>query len=133
VGAALAALDVLATDPGLPGRARDRATRIAGIARELGLRTTVPAAAVVSVVLGDPRAALRAAEICAKHGVRVGCFRPPSVPHGRACLRITARASLTEADLTVLAKAFGAVADEMAPYSHSVTPERTGREREDRT
>jgi 8-amino-7-oxononanoate synthase len=102
-------------------------------ADELGLRTTVPAAAVVAVVLGHPRDALRAAEICVEHGVRVGCFRPPSVPDGRACLRITAPASLTEADLAVLGKALGQIADELAPYSHSVKPERTGREREERT
>jgi 8-amino-7-oxononanoate synthase len=133
LGAASAALDVLASEPGLPARARGHAARIADIAGELGLETTVPAAAVVPVVVGDPRAAVRAAEICADHGVRVGCFRPPSVPDGRACLRLTARASLTEADLTVLAKALGAVADEIAPYARSVTPERTGREREDRT
>ena len=133
VGAVLAALDVLAADPGLPARARDRAVRISDLASGLGLRTQPPAAAVVAVVLGDPRAALRAAEICAEHGVRVGCFRPPSVPEGHACLRITAPASLTEADLTVLGKALGEVADEIAPYAASVTPERTGRERKDRT
>jgi 8-amino-7-oxononanoate synthase len=133
VGAALAGLDVLAADPGLPARARDRALRIAELARGLGLHATPPAAAVVAVVLGDPGAALRAADICAANGVRVGCFRPPSVPHGRACLRITAPASLTDADLTVLDKALGEVADEIPPYPSSVTPERTGRERKDRT
>jgi 8-amino-7-oxononanoate synthase len=31
--------------------------------------------------------------------VRVGCFRPPSVPPGRSCLRLTARATLTRAEL----------------------------------
>ncbi|HEY7486865.1 MAG TPA: 8-amino-7-oxononanoate synthase [Streptosporangiaceae bacterium] len=133
LGAAWAALDVLAADPGLPARARDRAGRIATISRELGLRTTEPEAAVVAVILGDARAALRAAETCAAHGVRVGCFRPPSVPKGRSCLRITGQASLTEADLTVLSKALGEVADELDPYPSSVTPEQTGREREDRS
>ncbi|MBN9618146.1 MAG: 8-amino-7-oxononanoate synthase, partial [Actinobacteria bacterium] len=36
---------------------------------------------------------------CLDAGVRVGCFRPPSVPPGRSCLRLTARADLTAADL----------------------------------
>ncbi|HEU5160640.1 MAG TPA: 8-amino-7-oxononanoate synthase [Streptosporangiaceae bacterium] len=125
VGAALAALDVLAAEPALPGRARDRAMRIWRRADELGLRATVPVAAVVAVILGEARDALRAAEICAAHGVRVGCFRPPSVPAGRACLRITAPASLTEADLTVLGKALGQIADDFAPYVRS---ERENRE-----
>jgi 8-amino-7-oxononanoate synthase len=141
VGAALAALDVLTAEPGLPVRARDRARRIWGRADEVGLRTTDPAAAVVAVILGDPRDALRAAEICAAHGVRVGCFRPPSVPAGRACLRITAPASLTEADLTVLGKALGQVAGDVAryapgapgvPYARCTPPEDTGSERDER-
>ncbi|HEX2312832.1 MAG TPA: 8-amino-7-oxononanoate synthase, partial [Thermomonospora sp.] len=81
VGAALAALDVLAAEPELPGRARERARRIRALADALGLETTGaerPRAAVVPIVLGDPHAAVRAAEICAEHGARVGCFRPPS-------------------------------------------------------
>jgi 8-amino-7-oxononanoate synthase len=130
-GAALAALDVIAAEPGLPARARERARRIAGIAGGLGLETTVPAAAVVPVVLGEPHTAVRAAEICREHGARVGCFRPPSVPKGRACLRITARASLTESQLTALSGALQAVAAETNPYPACVTSRPTGGEREE--
>jgi len=119
VGAALAALDVIEADPGLPAQARDRASHISAIAADLGLETTEPAAAVVPVFLGEPRAALAAAEICAAHGARVGCFRPPSVPKGRACLRLTARASLTEAELTTLREALTAVAHSTARSLHS--------------
>jgi 8-amino-7-oxononanoate synthase len=110
VGAALAALDVLGSDPGLPGRARERARAISNLAAGSGLETAEPAAAVVPVFLGEPRAALRAAEICAEHGLRVGCFRPPSVPKGRACLRLTARATLDESDLTRLRAALAETA-----------------------
>jgi 8-amino-7-oxononanoate synthase len=87
---------------------------------------------VVPVVLGEPHAALRAAEICREHGARVGCFRPPSVPKGRACLRITARASLTEAELTTLVGALRIVAEETNPYPACVTSRPTGSEREER-
>ena len=120
-GAASAALDVLAAEPQLAGRARDRAVRLAGIAHALGLglglETTTPAAAVVPVVIGEPDQAVRAAEICAGHGVRVGCFRPPSVPSGRACLRLTARASLEEAELTTVTRALADVRDQIGPYA----------------
>ncbi|TDD84741.1 8-amino-7-oxononanoate synthase [Actinomadura rubrisoli] len=109
-GAALAALDVLEADPALPGRARERARRMAALAAGSGLETADPAAAVVPVVLGEPDAAVRAAAICAGHGVRVGCFRPPSVPKGRACLRLTARATVAEADLAALHRALTEVA-----------------------
>ncbi|GAA4636584.1 8-amino-7-oxononanoate synthase [Actinoallomurus vinaceus] len=115
-GAALAALDVLDAEPDRPERARERARRLTGIARELGLETTSPAAAVVPVIIGDPHDAVRAAELCAEQGVRVGCFRPPSVPEGRACLRLSARADLGEADLTVACKALATVKEDSRPY-----------------
>nr|MBA2308983.1 8-amino-7-oxononanoate synthase [Pseudonocardiales bacterium] len=36
---------------------------------------------------------------CHELGVRVGCFRPPSVPVGTSRLRLTARATLTDEEL----------------------------------
>jgi 8-amino-7-oxononanoate synthase len=120
VGSALAALDVLAAEPDLPGRAHERARRLAGIAGGLGLETVAPAAAVVPVIIGEPLAAVRAAEICAAGGVRVGCFRPPSVPQGRACLRLAARADLHEADLTAVTAALADVRKGIRPYASRI-------------
>ncbi|MFI6479662.1 8-amino-7-oxononanoate synthase [Nonomuraea sp. NPDC050663] len=111
VAAALAAVDILRNQPDLPGFARARASELATTARELGLETNHPAGAVVPVVLGAPEAALGAAATCAAHGVRVGCFRPPSVPDGRSCLRLTARANLSSDDLAVIRHALTAVAE----------------------
>jgi 8-amino-7-oxononanoate synthase len=91
-GAALAAL-------GLVDDARvDRLRRNAlALADALGVPRTD--GAVVPVLLGDPRRATDARDACAEQGVLVGCFRPPSVPAGRSCLRLTARADLTDDDL----------------------------------
>ena len=114
-GAALAALDVIELSPELPARARAHARLIAKTAESYGLESAVPAAAVVPVFLGEPHKALRAAEICAEQGLRVGCFRPPSVPQGRACLRLTARASLTETELKGLDLGLLTVAREFTP------------------
>ena len=116
-GAAAAALGVLTAEPELAERARDRARRLAAAADALGLETTSPSAAVVPVIIGDPHDAVRAAEICSGYGVRVGCFRPPSVPHGRACLRLTARASLEEAELTTVTRALTGVIEQLGPYA----------------
>jgi 8-amino-7-oxononanoate synthase len=58
-----------------------------------------PQSAVVSVILGAPEVALAAATACLDGGVRVGCFRPPTVPAGTSRLRLTARASLDADDL----------------------------------
>ena len=56
-------------------------------------------AAVLSVPMPSPQVGGRGPAAAASAGVRVGCFRPPSVPDGLARLRITARADLTDADL----------------------------------
>jgi 8-amino-7-oxononanoate synthase len=92
--AALAALEILASEPDLADRVRARA---AMIARELG--APPPDAAIVPVIVGDPARAVAAAAHCAARGVLVGCFRPPSVPPGTSRLRLTARADLTGGQL----------------------------------
>jgi 8-amino-7-oxononanoate synthase len=110
VGAALAALDMVAAEPGLGERTRANAARVAGLAAGLGLPVSRPAAGVISVLLGDAEAATAARLTCAEHGVRAGCFRPPSVPAGRSCLRLAVRATLTERDFAAVARALAAVA-----------------------
>ena len=109
--AALAALGVLRAEPGRGARAREAAARLARDAAALGLAATVPDAAVAAVIMGDPADALGAQRVCAAHGVRAGCFRPPSVPPGQACLRLTGRATLTENDFAAASRALAAVRD----------------------
>lgn len=108
-GAALAAVQVLGSEPELAPQVRDRAARLAALACGHGLSTVTPEAAVVPVILGAPESAVGAAETCESHAVRVGCFRPPSVARGRSCLRFTARATLTDGDLTLLDEALTSV------------------------
>jgi 8-amino-7-oxononanoate synthase len=93
-GAALAALCVLEAEPGRPEALLRNAAALAAAA---GVPTAT--SAVIPVVLGEPAVAVAAARGCLARGVRVGCFRPPSVPAGTSRLRMTARADLTEADL----------------------------------
>jgi 8-amino-7-oxononanoate synthase len=99
VGAAWAALRVLTAEP-------SRAQNVLRYAGELADVCDVPdrpESAVVSVILGAPEVALAAATECLDRGVRVGCFRPPTVPAGTSRLRLTARASLS-ADEMALAR-----------------------------
>lgn len=97
--AALAALGVLRAEPERPARVREVASRLAERLRAQGLRTSEPDAAVVSVHAPSPESAVEWAARCAEHGVRVGCFRPPSVPDGISRLRLTARADLTDSQV----------------------------------
>jgi 8-amino-7-oxononanoate synthase len=110
VGAALAALGLLRAQPYLPELTRARARELAAAAAAAGLRTTTPHGAVCSVLVGEAAAAYAAAERCRSLGVRVGCFRPPSVPDGVSRLRLAARADLTDADVAHAAAALAAVA-----------------------
>ena len=75
---------------------------------------------MLAVTLGESGQAVRAQKTCAAYGVRVGCFRPPSVPRGQACLRLTGRASLTESDFAAAVRALTAVAT--APRHSPITP-----------
>ena len=93
-GAALAALRVLRAEPALPERVLAAAAAIAAAAG-----VAEPTSAVTSVVLGAAQRAVGAAAECLARGVRVGCFRPPSVPEGTSRLRLTAHAGLTGDDL----------------------------------
>ena len=108
-GAALAALRVLQSESSLARLARDRAADLARLAATAGFSRSQPAAAVVSLRIGSPAAAVDAAAICAAYGLRVGCFRPPSVPDGISRLRLTARSCLVPEDLEQVAVALGAV------------------------
>ena len=94
VGAASAALAVLRSEP-------DRVAAIGRRAGQLAVAAGVSptASAVVPVVLGDAVRAVRAAGECLNLGVRVGCFRPPSVPANASRLRLTARADLSDIDI----------------------------------
>ncbi|AWG50796.1 8-amino-7-oxononanoate synthase [Mycobacteroides abscessus] len=95
VGSALAALRLMI---GEPARVRAVLAHAAALGQWCGVPDR-PESAVVPVILGDPTVAFNAARSCLEQGVRVGCFRPPSVPEGQSLLRLTARASLTDADM----------------------------------
>jgi 8-amino-7-oxononanoate synthase len=92
VGAALAAL-------GMVDEARVRRLRENALLLAESVGVAVTDGAVVPVHVGDPHRAAAARDACAAQGLLVGCFRPPSVPVGGSCLRLTARADLTVAQI----------------------------------
>jgi 8-amino-7-oxononanoate synthase len=113
-GAALRALEIVSEEPERVAAVRARALDLRAAVVAAGWPSKRPDAAVVSAVVGTPSAALAAAQICAEHGVRVGCFRPPSVPDGLSRLRLTARADLTDSDIAVAIRALDATAAVLA-------------------
>ena len=92
--AALTALGLVRDEPERVDAVREVAARLAA-----ACGVEPPAGAVLSVPMPGPREAVAAAEQCAGEGVRIGSFRPPSVPDGISRLRLTARADIDSADL----------------------------------
>ena len=90
---ALAALEVLLAEPALPGII---GARVAELAAALAVEPSV--GAVLSVPMPSPQAAVAAQAAAGAQGVRVGCFRPPSVPDGISRLRVTVNAGLSDAE-----------------------------------
>ncbi len=90
-GGALAALRVLRSQPDLPSRI---AARVGELSSHLDIEP--PAGAVLSVPMASPHVAIAAQAECLELGVRVGCFRPPSVPDGISRLRITTSAGVPD-------------------------------------
>ena len=81
-------------------------------------------AAVLSVRMPSPQAALEAARTLAERGIRVACFRPPSVPDGAARLRLSVHAdhpvdrlsAAVQQIATVAERAWGAPTG--CPFAH---------------
>ena len=84
VAAAIAALDVIAREPGLTEKPLTKArhfTTLAGLPEAQS--------AIVPVILGDDGAALAASRELESEGFLVTAIRPPTVPDGTARLRLT--------------------------------------------
>jgi len=115
VAGAGAALAVLRTEPVLADRVRSLAGELAVRLASAGLAVTDPRGAVVSVRVGAPGSAADAAARLLAEGVRVGCFRPPSVPDGVSRLRLAARADLMDAEISRAVAALSRVLGSRGP------------------
>jgi 8-amino-7-oxononanoate synthase len=106
--AALAAVRIIRDEPWRAGSVRSNAADLAaGLAPVLAFRGATlhgatlerAAGAVQSIAMPSAESALAATQAARAAGVRIGCFRPPSVPDGRSRLRLTARATLTPQEI----------------------------------
>ncbi|MCO4275901.1 8-amino-7-oxononanoate synthase [Pseudarthrobacter sp. HLT3-5] len=101
--AALAGVRIIRDEPWRARSVRSNATALAGeLAPALSARGAAveqTAGAVQSIAMPSAESALAAAQAARTAGVRIGCFRPPSVPDGISRLRLTARATLSPAEI----------------------------------
>lgn len=101
--AALAAVRIIREEPWRAGAVRSNADALArGLASVLHSRGSAleqAAGAVQSIAMPSAASAVEATDAARSAGLRIGCFRPPSVPDGVSRLRLTARATLTPQDI----------------------------------
>jgi 8-amino-7-oxononanoate synthase len=100
LAAAIAALDVIESDPARRARPVERARQFA---TALGLRA--PTSAIVPLLVGEAVEALSASERLAEAGFLVVAIRPPTVPEGTSRLRFSFSADHSEDDVEALAQA----------------------------
>ncbi|WP_019853190.1 8-amino-7-oxononanoate synthase [Actinopolyspora mortivallis] len=112
--AALAGIRLLRGRSHLPTRVRAVTRQLREELLDHGIGVGEPGAAVLGVPVGAPEAAVAWASRCLERGVRVGCFRPPSVPDADSRLRLTARADLEDDEVRRVARVIAETAPEFA-------------------
>lgn len=105
--AALAAIDIVEQEPNRRTTLFERAARLREqlVARgwDIGRSTSQ----IVPIVLGEPQRAVALAARLREQGIFVPAIRPPSVPEGRACLRVSLTFAHTNEALERLLTALG--------------------------
>ena len=104
--AALAALDIIRDEP---QRRRGLLARAASLRAELarqGWNTGASASQIIPLIVGDPERAVDLSSKLRDRGLFVPAIRPPTVPEGEACLRISLTAGHTEEMIARLLEAF---------------------------
>jgi len=113
LGAALAALDVLA-GPGELGRTLlERAAGFRAILSDAGLNVGRSCCQIVPVLVGANDAAVALARRLAEDGILAVAVRPPTVPPGTARLRMSVTLAHDEADLQFAAEKLIAAARDL--------------------
>ncbi len=107
--AALAALDIVRDEPGrrpdLLAAAADLRNRL----REQGWNVPGGVSPIIPVIVGQPQRALELAASLRARGFWVPAIRPPSVPAGESCLRVTVCHSHGPETLAALVEAFASL------------------------
>ncbi len=103
VAAALAALELLDTEPWRRWLLQTRAAQLRSRLAAAGISTAPSTTQIVPIVIGDNRATMNVCEELLRRGFYAQGIRHPSVPAGSARLRITTMASHSEGDIDLLA------------------------------
>jgi glycine C-acetyltransferase/8-amino-7-oxononanoate synthase len=113
VGAALAALELLESRPGMVEQLRRNAAILREALSAHGFATNGSRTQIVPITVGDARRAMALCERTLEGGVFAQAIRPPTVPAGTSRLRLTVMASHSPDDLRRAARVIGVAAAEL--------------------
>ncbi|MGA8746174.1 MAG: 8-amino-7-oxononanoate synthase [Solirubrobacterales bacterium] len=114
LAAALAALELLESQPQRVGRLRENARALRRALSIEGLQAGGSDTQIVPLHLGDPEHAMRLCEGLLERGVFAQGIRPPTVPEGTSRLRFTVMSTHRPGELRRAAGLVGEVARELA-------------------
>ena len=105
--AATAALEIVDGEPHRRRELLDRAAALRDALTLHGWNTGRSTSQIIPVVVGDPRRAVELSAMLRERGLFVPAMRPPTVPDGEACLRISLTWGHTEPMIAALVEALG--------------------------
>lgn len=106
IGAALAAVEAVQTDPERRRRVLTLADRLRHELTAAGFRVLPSETPILGVVIGEADAAVHFSRQLEQEGIFAPAIRPPTVPPGTSRIRLTLTALHTEADVEFIAEAF---------------------------
>ena len=107
-GAALAAFEILGREPERLSRLREVTERLANGLQDLGFDARRQPSPIIPAMVGEVKQAVALSEALLVQGVWCPAIRPPTVPPGTSRLRVTASATLTDANIERALAAFAA-------------------------
>jgi len=111
MGAAVATLDLLRKQPGLPAELVGHAAAVRTALQAQGWNVPAGRSAIIPLVVGDEQATLALSSRLRAAGHFAPAIRPPTVPPGSCRLRLTVTLSHTASDRRRLVKALAAARD----------------------
>jgi 7-keto-8-aminopelargonate synthetase-like enzyme len=109
-GAALEAFSVIEEEPAIRKKLWDNIRKVHAGLSELGFSLPKPESAILPVIVGDEKKAVDVFEKLLSQGVFIPAVRYPTVPKGKARLRVTVSAAHDDRDIAKLLRAFKNVA-----------------------
>ena len=105
--AALAALEIVIAEPHRRHELLQSADALRERLAALGWSLGRSASQIIPIVVGEPQRAVELSQRLRRHGILVPAIRPPTVPAGEACLRVSLTWGHNEEQIAALVEGLG--------------------------